>query len=48
MEETVCRVYMHVYLHMHILSICIGPLKLNLQNILDTLHAAGFAAAHWA
>ena len=30
-----------------ILSICIGSLELNLQNILDTLHDAGFAAAHW-
>ena len=30
-----------------ILSIGIGSLELNLQNILDTLHDAGFAAAHW-
>ena len=30
-----------------ILSICMGSLELNLQNILDELHDAGFAAAHW-
>ena len=30
-----------------ILSIGIGYLELKLQNILDALHDAGFAAAHW-
>ena len=30
-----------------ILSIGIGSLELNLQNIPDELHDAGLAAAHW-